>query len=646
MVTRERLPFEVGKTDNFFEKLNEWIGDVFYDILPEAGFDLRDEQVFMAFQLDRAFREKKVMFAEAGVGTGKTIVYLLYAICYARYTGKPALIACADETLIEQLVKEEGDIAKLSRALNLNIDVRLAKSMDNYLCLKKIDQIMEGYPSEAIEDAYDALPEFVFEHGTLQTFHHYGDRKEYPLLSDDEWETVSWDPFQDCFTCEKRHRCGQTLSRDHYRKATDLIICSQDFYMEHIWTYDARKREGQIPLLPESSCVVFDEGHLVEYAAQKALTYRLKESALEELLTRLLQNDVREEFALLIEDSLQEGSRFFEMLRVNAKEVQGSDRLELTFTEYVLNAAKRLYSKVSEIGDALVFESEMYTIEEYDLKIVDEHLDMLEHSLRLFIHENNVISWVEREHHSLTLVIMPRAVEEVLQEQVFSKQMPYIFSSATLSENGSFTYTAASLGIEDYLSFSVASPFEYEEQMKIRIPTYTKEHAFEKKVEYILSEIAKLEGRTLILFRTKEELKAFKAEMDRKQPSVSFLYEGDQEISELVAQFQRKEETVLCAVHLWEGLDIPGSSLSHVIVWSLPFPPNDPVFEAKRKQANNPFIEVDLPYMILRLKQGVGRLIRTSEDSGYISIFLNDDESEVVVNAVENALPTAGEVIK
>ena len=62
---------------------------------------------------------------------------------------------------------------------------------------------------------------------------------------------------------------AQTLSREHYRKAADLIICSQDFYMDHIWTYDARKREGQIPLLPESSCVVFDEGHLVEYAAQK-----------------------------------------------------------------------------------------------------------------------------------------------------------------------------------------------------------------------------------------------------------------------------------------------------------------------------------------------------------------------------------------
>ena len=139
---QNRMPFEITKTESFFDKLGEWIGDVFYDLLPEAGFELRDEQVYMAFQLEKAFKEKKVMFAEAGVGTGKTIVYLLYAICYARYTNQPAIIACADETLIEQLVKKEGDIAKLEKALNLNMDVRLAKSRDQYLCLNKLDKLM------------------------------------------------------------------------------------------------------------------------------------------------------------------------------------------------------------------------------------------------------------------------------------------------------------------------------------------------------------------------------------------------------------------------------------------------------------------------------------------------------------------------
>ncbi len=153
--------------------------------------------------------------------------------------------------------------------------------------------------------------------------------------------------------------------------------------------------------------------------------------------------------------------------------------------------AKRLYAKIAEVGDALVFESEMYTVNTYDLNIVDEHLDVLEHSLRLFMHEKNAITWGEEGDGTFTLVIMPRAVEEVLQEKVFSKKIPYIFSSATLSENGSFAFTANSLGIKDYLSFSVASPFDYEEQMKVYLPSYNEENAWERKCQYILENIQK-----------------------------------------------------------------------------------------------------------------------------------------------------------
>ncbi len=107
---RKSLPFALSKDRSFFDSLGDWMGDVLYDELPEKGFECRDEQIFMAYQIEQALKEKNVLFAEAGVGTGKTIAYLLPAISYARYTGKPALIACADETLIDQLVKEGGAI--------------------------------------------------------------------------------------------------------------------------------------------------------------------------------------------------------------------------------------------------------------------------------------------------------------------------------------------------------------------------------------------------------------------------------------------------------------------------------------------------------------------------------------------------------
>lgn len=633
-MTASRLPFSLTKTKNFYEELNNWIGDVFYDILPEKGFDLRDEQIFMAFQLERAFKEKKVMFAEAGVGTGKTLVYLLFALSYARYTGKPAVIACADETLIEQLVKKEGDIYKISEHLGLTIDARLSKSHDQYLCLKKLEKTMQRSDDEKWLDLYESLPSFVHESQGMQTFYPYGDRKEYSSLSNDEWSEIGYDSFQDCLTCDMRHRCGLTLSRDHYRKSTDFIICSHDFYMEHVWTEEARKREGQLPLLPEHSAVVFDEGHLLEFAAQKALTYRVKQSTLEMFLERLLGNDIREEFAELVEEALRANDEFFGLLTENAEKAEGSERMRIKDDTDVKKAAAELYDLLEKIGEALVFEGELYTIDQYALTVVEEYLEQMAYSLSLY--RKNAISWLEQKELESTFVVMPRTVSEVLGEKVFSKQIPFIFSSATLSENGSFDYLATSLGIRDYLSFTVDSPYDYEEQMKVYIHQIEEKEAKEKAAIRAIKESG---GKTLILFPSFEELLSFKRRTAQESFSFPVYFEGDEEISTIVEKFQTVEESVLCSVHLWEGLDIPGDPLQNVIIWSLPFPPHDPVFEAKRSGVENAFREVDIPYMLLRLRQGIGRLIRSNSDSGTISIFAGDEKEWNVIKEVESVLP-------
>ncbi|MBR0578464.1 ATP-dependent DNA helicase [Bacillus altitudinis] len=639
-MTASRLPFSLTKEHNFYEELGNWIGDVFYDILPEKGFDLRDEQIFMAFQLERAFKEKSVMFAEAGVGTGKTIVYLLFAVTYARYTGKPAIIACADETLIEQLVKQEGDIYKIANHLDIQIDARLSKSHDQYLCLKKLEKTMQREDDEKWLDIYESLPSFVHESHGMQTFYPYGDRKEYPELTNDEWSRISYDSFQDCLTCDMRHRCGLNLSRDHYRKATDLIICSHDFYMEHVWTKESRKREGQLPLLPEHSSVVFDEGHLLEFAAQKALTYRVKQSTLETFLERLLQNDIREEFAELVEDALATNDQFFYLLKTNAKEIKGSHRLEIGRVDEVKRSASELCDLLEKIGEALVFESEMYTIDQYELSVVEEYIEQMAYSLSLY--QKNAISWLEKQELDTTFVVMPKTVAEVLGEKVFSQKIPYIFSSATLSENQSFDYLAESLGIKDYLSMSVASPYDYEEQMQMYfhgIQQPMTESAV--KGQHVLSQVKENGGRSLILFPSFDELHVFRKQLDASNESLPFhvYFEGDEEISTIVQKFQADETSVLCSVHLWEGLDIPGQSLTNVVIWGLPYPPHDPVFEAKRNEAKDAFTEVDLPYMLLRLRQGIGRLIRTSQDAGSIHIYFGSQKDIELQSKIESVLP-------
>ncbi|WP_053376163.1 ATP-dependent DNA helicase [Paenibacillus sp. FJAT-27812] len=637
-----KYPFDFDPKHPFIQQASDWIADVFYEKLPEAGFEIRDEQIYMAFQLERAYADKQTIFAEAGVGTGKTFVYLLYAISYARYTRKPAIIACADESLIEQLVKPEGDIAKLARYLDLTIDARLGKSADQYICLNKLDDARSGQDhAELFDSIYRELPSFVHKPDSMQSFHPYGNRKDYPSLSDEQWNELGWDVFQDCLVCDVRHRCGQTLSRDHYRKAADVIICSHDFYMEHVWTYEARKREGQLPLLPEHSSVVFDEGHLLETAAQQALTYKLNHAVFEGIVTRLLQEEIRESLAVAVEDAITQSEHLFKMMNKHSQKVPASDRKEIIWSPELIREINRLQDTLSVIEEELVFESGLYTIDTYQLKIVEEHLEMIQFALSLFKKEDKPISWVSQDKEGTSLVIMPKWVKEVLKEQVFSRKMPIVFSSATLSVNGSFNYMMDILGMQSALSFSVPSPYDYEEQMTVSIPENIHLMGLNDKVDETFKLLKQSGGRTLILFPSMEQLEQFKLEADKHADyaAYNFLYEGSSEISFLIEQFQNEEESILCAVTLWEGLDIPGPSLSQVIVWELPFPPNDPLFAARRSDAESPFEQVDMPYMLLRLRQGIGRLIRKREDSGNIVIFGEKMNDHYVRGQVESVLP-------
>ncbi|MDQ6422267.1 ATP-dependent DNA helicase [Paenibacillus sp. LHD-117] len=639
----KRYPFEYDHSRPFLQQVGEWVADVFYDILPEAGFEVRDEQIYMAYQLERAFAQKQTIFAEAGVGTGKTLVYLLYAICYARYTRKPAIIACADESLIEQLAKPEGDLAKLARHLDLTIDARTAKSADRYLCLAKMNQVQAGNEdSDLYRAVRDELPGFVHQYEAMQSFHAYGDRKQYPYLNDYQWNKISWDSFQDCFSCELRHRCGQTLSREHYRKSADLIICSHDFYMEHVWTYEGRKREGQLPLLPDHCAVVFDEGHLLESAAQKALTYSLKHSVFEELILRLTRGEIRESLAVLIDEAIDRSESLFHTLSINCEDIPGSDRKRIILGKPLLDEVRLFRQVIEAIEEELVFESELYTLNDYQLRIVEEHLETIQKALSLFQHSDALISWATEAEDGLTLVIMPRAVKEVLGERVFALDMPIVFSSATLSVNGSFDYIASSLGTDRYVSFSTKSPYDYKNQMEVLTPKWSQGASAAEKMKAAVSLLNRTGGRALILFNGKEELLQFKSLLPSYPECVDmrFWFEGDAEISHLIGYFQRDEASVLCALSLWEGLDIPGPSLSNVIIWSLPFPPQDPVFIAKREAAASPYEEVDLPYMLLRLQQGMGRLIRSSEDRGIVAILSEEIHHDMKLRqAIEALLP-------
>lgn len=614
---RQSLPFELSKEKSFFDSLGDWMGDVLYDELPEKGLECRDEQIFMSYQIEKVLREKSILFAEAGVGTGKTIAYLLPAIAYARYIGKPALIACADETLIDQLVKEGGDIYKLQSLLDLKIDVRLAKSRDQYLCNKRYEEAEQFLDGDYLDEIAMSIPEGYHGNGKLEV---YGVRSDYPNISDEEWQHVNYNYIQQCQVCDVRNRCGQTLHRAHYREATDLIICSQDFLMEHTATKESREREGQLPLLPEVSMIVLDEGHLLEYAAQKAMTNKIQDYTIVKLLDRLMVDGLREKTLLLME-KLQDGHElFFDQLRDDVVESE-EERKKINKSETLIKLGEKVISIIQQLMEEFVFESEMYVIPEYELRMAEEFLDQYEEAMSIFVSKGNAIDWLEETDGEETLVIMPHLITEILEKKLFSKKIPYVFSSATLSINKDFSYIAYSLGIKKYDSFTVESPFDYEEVMKIKLHDLEQQDKAARVVKVIEEE----EAQTLLLFKSKQAMHGFKSILTEEQ-LVQYGFEGDKELSSLVRDFQNGKLKVLASYHLWEGLDLPEEALTRVIIMDLPFPPSDPLFDAKRSFADDPFVEVELPFMLLRLQQGMGRLIRTMNDHGTIHLLLNETE--------------------
>ena len=626
-----KMPFPLSKEKSFYDSLNDWIGDTLYDDLTEKGFECRDEQIYMAFQIEKAIKDKKVLFAEAGVGTGKTIAYLLPAIAYARYTGKPALISCADETLIDQLVKEDGDIKKISEALGLNIDVRLAKARSQYLCLNRLEEAGNTIDEEYLETLEDGLPDFVYGSGSLKSIVPYGERSAYPDLSDEEWKTVNFHPIQQCAACDLRNRCGQTIHRNHYRESLEIIICSHDFYMEHIWTKDSRVRQGQLPLLPEASMIVFDEGHLLEYSAQRALTYEVQNSTLLNLLERVMVDGVREETLQLMERLIDNHEAFFSMLD-EYSETTDNERKAIEKAPELLEVGRKGVVISTALLEEFVFEGELFTIPEYDLKMVEEYLEQYIYSMELFTSGSDAVDWLEAPEGESTLVIMPRLVTDILREKLFSSKTPIIFSSATLSIQKDFSYLANGLGIQEYLSFSVDSPFDYDEVMEV----FAHDVNEGQKAKHALQLLEDGE-QTLILFKSERAMQQFKIQVPNEWKE-RMAFEGERELSSIVRDFQQKRVQVLCSYHLWEGLDIPDDALTRVIIHDLPLPPKDPLFEARRKHATNPFREVDLPFMLLRLRQGAGRLIRTSADSGSVHLLLEGDE-QLMKSEIESIFP-------
>ncbi len=646
MSTRQKAIFDYDKKEEFPVKLAEWIGDVFYDILPEHGYEVREEQIFTAFQLADAVCNKKVHLAEAGLGTGKTFAYLLTAIAYARFSGKPVVIACASTALQEQLAGPKGDIQSLSHILGLEIDARMAKDPRQYICDVRADESRSLF-TEKSNTMSNEIDEWLKKTNR-------GERSEMPLVPDRIWKHIGWNESMSCEMCFSRGYCKLIKAREHYRPTQDLIIADHGTFFHDLWTRDEAIADGKLPILPNYSAVIFDEGHKVILPAAIQAGQQIVKEDIDNIIITIEEiQGARESLISIVGDLEEASSDFFKKLNNCGIKDETSNRLALQIDNTLLKAGETFHKALDHLLLEIQIEQELY-IEALPSSLLKTYETQIERAMialsRFFRNKSkDVITWVDQLDGSLWVV--PRNLSKMLDLHLFQKDLPVVFTSATLSNEGDFSYFTRTLGLKNPTSSTVGSSFDIENQVVIYLPQYLSNNnedvRFSLNVKKLVSLLKQNDGRALVLTNSLDEVRKIRRELADYQLPFEVLWEDKGERGYLVQKFRDEVSTVLIGANFWEGIDVPGEALTLLIVWQLPFPSLDPLIEVQRKEAMveglDPMKTVDYPEMGLKLKQGCGRLIRTENDRGSI-VIMESVIGEPWEKVVMGALPSGARV--
>jgi ATP-dependent DNA helicase DinG len=413
--------------------------------------------------------------------------------------------------------------------------------------------------------------------------------------------------------------------RAHTRAAQDLIVVSHDLFFEDVLNRD-RLPPGRLPVLPPFSAVIFDEGHRVATEAQRAAGSRLRVAELRQAIEGCEGQGVRVRLLRLAETARAATGEFATQLAVARLGAGPDGRAAVTRSPALLASAERLDRVFAHLQDEMTIEEGLHEETAYAdrLAILHHRFDDARACLR-GLGVPGQIPFCEGED----FWVVPRDLGPLWQRHL-PAGLPLVFSSATLSAGGSFVYSADALGLDRPLTARVGVPFRLATQMLCYLPTDIPgpddPEFWARSARRIADLLRRTRGRALLLVPDADALAQLRAHL---RTEFRVLWEGDAGPEALLDAFTRDRAACLAGHSFWEGIDVPGETLSAVIIPRLPIPGPDPLMDARRDmvraQGRDPFTEVDLPAMALRLKQGVGRLIRTETDRGVVSILQHLD---------------------
>lgn len=586
--------------------------------LPE--YEYRPAQLRMAEAVEQAVLLGEILLAEAGTGTGKTLAYLAPAIL----SGKKAVVATGTKTLQEQLFFK--DVPLLASVLPGSFTVSMMKGRGNYLCRRNLRRALAEHQTRA-------------ERQTLQRIQRWsaasarGDRAELDFLGDTDplWEDIAaW--AETCLgtNCEDYEACFLTRMRQEAASA-DLVIVNH-----HLLLADAALRDASsFQVIPSYDLLILDEAHLLEDVATEFFGSEVSNLRVERLL-----GDANREWtgAASGDRSLpkhlsriaEHSARFFRTL----SGAEGARRLRPADLEGGLASAGATLAEslilLHDLIQAMPGKPEGLLA---CARRAHEQAGILKRFLCPADADPGVeapaVRWVERRNRGIFLRISPLDIAEDFRRAVLAPAGCTVLTSATLSAAGQFEFLRRRLGIEDGREFRADSPFDFEAQTILYVPRHLPDPRHPGFLPAAAEEIRAIlgisRGRALVLFTSLEAMGATHEMLAGSLP-YPLLRQGEAPRTELLERFRVEVDSVLLATKsFWQGVDVVGESLSCLIVHKLPFAfPGDPVLEARlehlAQQGGDPFWEYQVPSAIITLRQGLGRLIRSSQDRGALCI--------------------------